>query len=349
MMQATRAASSLARRGGASRCAPLLKVKHLSTQPADEPPLLPAPIPSLATATFDYKDPLNISASLTEDELMIYDTARSFAQSELLPGIVEATRKSTFDRGIMRAFGELGLLGLTIPTEYGGASAGYVAYGLTARAVEQVDSGYRSAMSVQSSLVMHPISLFGSDEQKEQWLPQLATGEKVGCFGLTEPDHGSDPSGMATKAVWDPDSREWVLSGSKMWITVRPCPRQIRVTTTPSARCRDASRRHAVRGGPSDRLSLTPLPPPFLARTRPLPTSCSCGRAATPTRGPCAASSSSVCACAARERSHPSYPVGRRGAWPTARRCCSPRARLAVPLTSNPLARLSTPRVASGR
>ena len=222
MMQATRAASSLARRGGAARCAPLLKAKQFSTQPADEPPLLPAPIPNLATATFDYKDPLNISASLTEDELMIYDTARSFAQSELLPGIVEATRKSTFDRGIMRAFGELGLLGLTVPTEYGGASAGYVAYGLTARAVEQVDSGYRSAMSVQSSLVMHPISLFGSDEQKEQWLPQLATGEKVGCFGLTEPDHGSDPSGMGTKAVWDPDSREWVLSGSKMWITVRP-------------------------------------------------------------------------------------------------------------------------------
>jgi len=135
---------------------------------------------------------------------------------------VQATRTATFDRGIMRACGQMGLLGLTCPVEYGGAAAGYVAYGLTARAVEQVDSGYRSAMSVQSSLVMHPISLFGSTEQKEQWLPALAAGETVGCFGLTEPDHGSDPSGMKTKAVWDPVTREWVLSGSKTWITNSP-------------------------------------------------------------------------------------------------------------------------------
>jgi len=152
----------------------------------------------------------------------IFDTARSFAQNELLPGIVTATRAGTFDRGIMNAFGQMGLLGLTIPSEYGGGDAGYVAYGLCARAVEGVDSGYRSAMSVQSSLVMHPISIFGSDEQKQQWLPQLSSGEKVGCFGLTEPDHGSDPSGMATRAVWDGDAREWVLSGSKTWITNSP-------------------------------------------------------------------------------------------------------------------------------
>ena len=129
-------------------------------------PQLEAPAPSLATATFDWQDPLALSASLSEDERAMYDTARSFAQAELKPGVVEASRAGTFDRGIMRAFGGLGLLGLTAPPEYGGGGAGYVAYGLCARAVEQVDSGYRSAMSVQSSLVMHPISIFGSEEQK---------------------------------------------------------------------------------------------------------------------------------------------------------------------------------------
>ena len=157
----------------------------------------------------------------------MYESARSFAQRELKPGIVEATRQGHFDRGIMRAFGQMGLLGLTSPVEYGGGGAGYVSYGLGARAVEQVDSGYRfspylpisphispnleqvdsgyrSAMSVQSSLVMHPLSLFGSDEQKAEWLPRLATGDAVGCFGLTEPDHGSDPAGMGTRAVRGP-------------------------------------------------------------------------------------------------------------------------------------------------
>lgn len=163
-----------------------------------------------------------LSASLTEDENMIYETARSFAQAELKPNIVKASRDGHFDRGIMEAFGQMGLLGLTSPVEYGGAGAGYVSYGLAARAVEQVDSGYRSAMSVQSSLVMHPISIFGSDEQKEEWLPRLATGKAVGCFGLTEPDHGSDPSGMRTRATWDASTREWKLSGSKMWITNSP-------------------------------------------------------------------------------------------------------------------------------
>ena len=185
-------------------------------------PTFEKPAKSLATATFDWQDPLNLSASLSDEEKAVYETAHSFAQKELLPGIVEATRAGKFDRGIMSAFGQMGLLGLTIPPEYGGGGAGYVSYGLCARAVEAVDSGYRSAMSVQSSLVMHPISLFGSEAQKQQWLPQLAEGAKVGCFGLTEPDHGSDPSGMATKATWDADAREWVLSGSKTWITNSP-------------------------------------------------------------------------------------------------------------------------------
>lgn len=199
--------------------------RMLSTDPVSHGKALPTfekPRPSLATAQFDWQDPLCLSESLTDEEKAIYDTARAFAQKELLPGIVEATRTGTFDRGIMSAFGQMGLLGLTIPSQYGGGDAGYVSYGLCARAVEQVDSGYRSAMSVQSSLVMHPISLFGSEEQKQQWLPQLATGDKVGCFGLTEPNHGSDPSGMATKAQWDGDAGEWVLSGSKTWITNSP-------------------------------------------------------------------------------------------------------------------------------
>jgi len=198
--------------------------RALSTAPAaaQEPPFLPKPRPSIATAKFDWEDPLALSASLTEDELAMYETAVQFAQRELLPGVVKASREEHFDRGIMRAFGQMGLLGVTTPTEYGGIGAGYVAYGLTARATEQVDSGYRSAMSVQSSLVMHPIHLFGSQEQKQHWLPQLASGETVGCFGLTEPNHGSDPSGMETRAKWDADTREWVLTGSKTWITNSP-------------------------------------------------------------------------------------------------------------------------------
>ena len=141
-------------------------------------PTLPPARPSLATAAFDWRDPLALNASLTEDEVAMYETARTFAQAELLPNVVEASRAGTFDRGIMRAFGQLGLLGLTAPAEYGGGDAGYVAYGLCARAVEQVDSGYRSAMSVQSSLVMHPIALFGSDEHKERWLPALACAQR---------------------------------------------------------------------------------------------------------------------------------------------------------------------------
>jgi len=208
--------------GSAARVGLRCRLLSTAVQEPCEGPALPRPRPSLATASFDWQDPLNLSSSLSEDERAIFEVARSFAQSELKPNVVMASREGTFDRGIMREFGNLGLLGLTVPPEYGGAGAGYVAYGLTARAVEQVDSGYRSAMSVQSSLVMHPINLFGTEEQKEQWLPQLATGEKVGCFGLTEPNHGSDPSGMDTRATWDAEAREWVLTGGKTWITNSP-------------------------------------------------------------------------------------------------------------------------------
>ena len=195
--------------------------RRLSTAAADELPDLPRHRAAAAPA-FDWRDPLSLASSLSDDERAIYDSARAFAQRELLPGVVAASRAGTFDRELMRAFGSHGLLGLTVPAEHGGPGLGYVAYGLCARAVEQVDSGYRSCMSVQSSLVMHPISLFGSEAQRERWLPGLASGELVGCFGLTEPDHGSDPGGMATRAVWDGRAREWVLTGSKTWITNSP-------------------------------------------------------------------------------------------------------------------------------
>ena len=222
-------------------------------------PDLPAPLPSLATGAFDWQDPLQLHASLTEDERAIYETARSFAQAELMPNVVEASRTGTFDRGIMRAFGQLGLLGLTCPVEYGGGEAGYVAYGLSARAVEQVDSGYRSAMSVQSSLVMHPIATFGSTAQCEQWLPALAAGEAVGCFGLTEPDHGSDPSSMATRATWDGSTREWVLRGSKTWITNSPIADVLLVWARADAD------RGAVRGFLLDRAAIDAVQPGALA------------------------------------------------------------------------------------
>ena len=238
-----------------------LSTRTLSTQPIsddDMPVLLPAR-PNLATSSFDYQDPLALNASLTEDEIAIYETARSFAQSELLPHVVEASRSGTFDRGIMRAFGQLGMLGLTVPPEYGGSGASYVAYGLCARAVEQVDSGYRSAMSVQSSLVMHPINLFGADEHKERWLKPLASGDAVGCFGLTEPDHGSDPSGMKTRATWDAASREWVLTGSKTWITNSPIADVLVVWA------RTDADNNAVRGFVLDRAAIDAVQPGALA------------------------------------------------------------------------------------
>jgi glutaryl-CoA dehydrogenase len=168
----------------------------------------------------NWQDPLFFEDQLTEDERQIRDAIRQYCQDRLMPRILEANRRETFDRAIMDEMGEMGLLGPTIPQRYGGAGVGYVAYGLVAREVERVDSGYRSALSVQSSLVMHPIHAYGTEEQKRKYLPRLANGEIVGCFGLTEADHGSDPSSMRTRAKQVDGG--WLLNGAKMWITNSP-------------------------------------------------------------------------------------------------------------------------------
>ncbi|WP_422056027.1 acyl-CoA dehydrogenase [Sphingomonas sp.] len=169
---------------------------------------------------FDWQDPFALDAQLTDEERMVRDAARAYAQEQLLPRVTRAFLDESFDREIMSEMGQLGLLGPTIPETYGGAGLGYVAYGLVAREVEAVDSGYRSAMSVQSSLVMHPIHAYGTEEQKRKYLPKLASGEWVGCFGLTEPDAGSDPAGMRTRAVKIDGG--YKLTGAKMWITNSP-------------------------------------------------------------------------------------------------------------------------------
>ncbi|MCJ8144260.1 acyl-CoA dehydrogenase [Ancylobacter sp. A5.8] len=175
---------------------------------------------AFAKAVFDWADPFNLDGQLTEEERLVRDTARDYAQEKLLPRVASAYMEERFDRDIMDEMGELGLLGPTIPEEYGGAGLGYVSYGLVAREVERVDSGYRSAMSVQSSLVMHPINAYGSEAQKKKYLPKLARGEWVGCFGLTEPDAGSDPSGMRTRA--EKIDGGYRITGTKMWITNAP-------------------------------------------------------------------------------------------------------------------------------
>ncbi|HEX8126370.1 MAG TPA: acyl-CoA dehydrogenase [Allosphingosinicella sp.] len=169
---------------------------------------------------FDWEDPFALDAQLSDEERLVRDTARAYAQEKLQPRVTEAFLEENFDREIMSEMGALGLLGATISPEYGGAGLNYVSYGLVAREVERVDSGYRSAMSVQSSLVMHPIDAYGSEEQKRRWLPGLATGALIGCFGLTEPDAGSDPGGMRTRA--QKIDGGYRLSGSKMWITNSP-------------------------------------------------------------------------------------------------------------------------------
>jgi glutaryl-CoA dehydrogenase len=171
-------------------------------------------------ARFDWADPFALDAMLSDEERLVRDTAESYAQERLLPRVTEAFLNENFDREIMREMGQLGLLGATIPVDYGGAGLDYVSYGLVARAVERVDSGYRSAMSVQSSLVMYPIHAYGSEEQRRKYLPGLASGELVGCFGLTEPDAGSDPGSMRTRA--QKVDGGYRLTGSKMWITNSP-------------------------------------------------------------------------------------------------------------------------------
>ena len=170
--------------------------------------------------SFNWQEPLSLDSLLTEEERMIRDSAHQYCQEKLMPRILEANRHEKFDVEIMKELGALGLLGATIPEKYGCAGVNYVVYGLVAREVERVDSGYRSAMSVQSSLVMHPIYAYGSEEQRMKYLPKLATGEYIGCFGLTEPNSGSDPASMLTKAtVVDGGYR---LTGTKMWITNSP-------------------------------------------------------------------------------------------------------------------------------
>ncbi|GAB4391077.1 MAG: acyl-CoA dehydrogenase [Kiloniellaceae bacterium] len=176
--------------------------------------------PAPGKAKFVWEDPLLLEDQLSEEERMVRDAARAYCQEKLMPRILEANRHETFDRAIMTEMGALGFLGSTLPEDYGCAGVNHVCYGLIAREVERIDSGYRSAMSVQSSLVMHPIYSYGSEEQRQKYLPRLATGELIGCFGLTEPDHGSDPGGMKTRAKKvDGGFR---LKGAKMWITNSP-------------------------------------------------------------------------------------------------------------------------------
>ena len=182
--------------------------------------LNPKPSEAKASAAFQWDDPFLLDEQLTDDERMIRDSARSYAQERLQPRVLEAYREEKTDRSIFNEMGELGLLGLTLPEDYGCAGASYVAYGLVAREVERVDSGYRSMMSVQSSLVMYPIYAYGDETQRKKYLPKLASGEFVGCFGLTEPDAGSDPGGMKTRA--DKIDGGYRLSGSKMWISNSP-------------------------------------------------------------------------------------------------------------------------------
>ena len=182
------------------------------------PALSPKDAPDLNR--FDWEDPFRLNEQLSEDERMMRDSARAYAQEKLQPRVIAAYREESTDPEIFREMGEMGLLGVTVPEEYGGLGASYVSYGLVAREVERVDSGYRSMMSVQSSLVMYPIYAYGSEEQRRKYLPKLASGEFIGCFGLTEPDAGSDPGGMKTTAK--KTASGYVLNGTKMWISNSP-------------------------------------------------------------------------------------------------------------------------------
>jgi glutaryl-CoA dehydrogenase len=179
-----------------------------------KPPSKPPQV--LKDSDFNWQDPLDLDGELTEEERMVRDSARAFSQDKLMPRVRLAWREEKVDKELLPEMGALGLLGPTIPEEYGGAGLGYVAYGLIAREMERVDSGYRSTLSVQSSLVMHPIYAYGTEAQKKKYLPKLAKAELIGCFGLTEPDFGSDPGSMATRAEKVPNG--FKLNGAKMWI-----------------------------------------------------------------------------------------------------------------------------------
>ena len=174
----------------------------------------------MSKTLFNIDDAFLFESELNEEDHLIMETARDYAQSSLEPRVLKGNTEEFFDISIAQEIGEMGLLGVNIPEEYGGAGASYTAYGLVAREVERVDSGYRSFMSVQSSLVMYPISIFGTEEQKQKYIPRLAAGEIIGCFGLTEPDHGSDPGGMVTTAMKADGG--WIINGAKMWITNSP-------------------------------------------------------------------------------------------------------------------------------
>ena len=167
--------------------------------------------------SFSWEDPFRLESQLSEEERLIRDTAAAYAQEKLQPRVIEAYAQEKVDPSVFAEMGEMGLLGITVPEQYGGAGASYVSYGLVAREVERVDSGYRSMMSVQSSLVMYPIYAYGDEAQRNKYLPKLASGEWVGCFGLTEPDYGSDPGGMVTRAEKTPSG--YKLTGAKMWIS----------------------------------------------------------------------------------------------------------------------------------
>ncbi len=184
------------------------------TEPAREQDLPPA------KTQFDWSDPLDLDSQLTEEERMVRDNAHRYAQDKLMPRALEAFREEKFDRDVISEMGKLGLLAVTLPEEYGGSEMGYVSYGLIAREVERVDSGYRSIMSVINSLVIFPIFAYGTEEQKRKFLPKLASGEIIGCFGLTEPDHGSDAGGMLTRAIKSKGG--YTLKGSKTWISNAP-------------------------------------------------------------------------------------------------------------------------------
>ena len=185
---------------------------------SDTPKLKAKDAPDLGR--FDWEDPFRLNDQLTDEERMLRDAARAYAQDKLQPRVIKAFREEATDPAIFREMGEMGLLGVTVPEEYGGLGASYVAYGLIAREVERIDSGYRSMMSVQSSLVMYPIYAYGTEAQRQKFLPKLATGEWIGCFGLTEPDAGSDPAGM--KTVAKKTANGYVLNGAKMWISNAP-------------------------------------------------------------------------------------------------------------------------------
>src|SRR5664280_269472 len=187
------------------------------SQPAEQRAGKPA---MLKDKDFVWEDPLDLEGELSEEERMVRDTARGFAQDYLMPRVIAAYRDETYDANMLPEMGKLGLLGPTIPEEYGGAGLGYVAYGLIARELERVDSGYRSAMSVQSSLVMYPIYAYGTEAQRKKYLPKLASGEMIGCCGLTEPDHGSDPGSMVTRA--EKVAGGYKLNGAKTWISNAP-------------------------------------------------------------------------------------------------------------------------------